>query len=186
MTERTPPVVSVIGRKNSGKTTLTVALAAELRRRGRRVGSVKRGHHRMELDEPGRDSWRHFHEGGVEAVLLVSPDRLGWVERAPGADVDPEALIGRFFGGRDLDLVLVEGYKHGPFAKIEVFRSELHARPVHDPAEPGASRLLALVTGAASITAVVPVIPLEGVSGSHVSAVADLVERYIEDRPDAS
>jgi len=185
MTGRTPPVVSVVGRKNSGKTTLTVALAAELRRRGRRVGSVKHGHHGMELDQPGRDSWRHLHEGGVEAVLLVSPDRLGWVERAPGADIDPEALIGRFFGGRDLDLVLVEGYKHGPFAKIEVFRSGLHPRSVHDPAEPGTSRLLALVTDAASVTAVVPVIRLDGVSGSHVMAVADLVDRYLEDRADA-
>ena len=59
----TPPILCIVGKKNSGKTTLTVALAAELNRRGRKVMTVKSGHG-FRLDEPGRDSWRHRHEGG--------------------------------------------------------------------------------------------------------------------------
>jgi molybdopterin-guanine dinucleotide biosynthesis protein B len=56
-----PPVVCIIGRKNSGKTELTVALGAELKRRGYRVMTVKHGHG-FQLDQPGKDSWRHRHE----------------------------------------------------------------------------------------------------------------------------
>ena len=54
-----PPMIGIVGRKNSGKTTLLVAVAAELKRRGLRVASVKHGHHAFEIDHPGRDSWRH-------------------------------------------------------------------------------------------------------------------------------
>lgn len=68
-----PPMVSIVGRRNSGKTTLLVGLAAELRRRGLRVASLKHSHHEFEMDVPGKDSWRHFHEGGVEAVVIASP-----------------------------------------------------------------------------------------------------------------
>ena len=59
-------IISIIGRKNAGKTTLTVALAAELARRGRRVMTIKHGHHPADVDRPGSDTWRHFHEGRAE------------------------------------------------------------------------------------------------------------------------
>ena len=53
-------ILSIIGRKNAGKTTLTVALASELARRGRRVMTIKHSHHPADVDRPGSDSWRHF------------------------------------------------------------------------------------------------------------------------------
>ena len=67
-------IISIIGRKNAGKTTLTVALASELVRRGLRVMTMKHADHPAQVDQPGVDSWRHFHEGRAERVLLVSPD----------------------------------------------------------------------------------------------------------------
>ena len=76
-----PPMIGIVGRKNSGKTTLLVAVAAELKRRGLRVASVKHGHHEFEIDHPGRDSWRHVHEGEVEAVLFLSSGKLAMVMR---------------------------------------------------------------------------------------------------------
>jgi molybdopterin-guanine dinucleotide biosynthesis protein MobB len=81
-----PPAVSVVGRKNSGKTTLLVALAAELQRRGLRVASIKHSHHDFEVDQPGKDSRRHFHEGGVEAVLVASSSTIALVVRGTDAE----------------------------------------------------------------------------------------------------
>ena len=68
-------IISIVGRKGSGKTTLAVALANELSRRGRRVMTIKHAHHPVEADRSGSDSWRHFHEGRAERVLLVTPDQ---------------------------------------------------------------------------------------------------------------
>jgi molybdopterin-guanine dinucleotide biosynthesis protein MobB len=177
-----PPVVSIVGKKNSGKTTLAVAVAAELKRRGHRVASVKHGHHEFEIDHPGRDSWRHFHEGEVEAVLLASAGKLALVMRTPPEEPDPEALVRRFYAGSGYDLVLVEGYKFGPFPKIEVFRPAVHDRPVFRPDDAGAAGLfLAIVTDDAEFRADVPVIPLDADlrHGSHVLRVCDLIERQV-------
>ena len=66
-------ILSIIGRKNAGKTTFAVALTSELARRGRRVMTIKHGHHPADVDRKGSDSWRHFHEGRAERVLLATP-----------------------------------------------------------------------------------------------------------------
>jgi molybdopterin-guanine dinucleotide biosynthesis protein MobB len=178
----TPPVVSIIGKKNSGKTTLVVAVAAELKRRGYRVASVKHGHHHFEIDQPGRDSWRHFHEGEVEAVLLASAGKLALVMRTPPEEPDPLALVRRFFAGTGYDLVLVEGYKFGPFPKIEVFRRAVHDRPVFRPDDAdSARRFLGIVTDDPAFESELPVIPLDAdlERGSHVLRVCDLIERQV-------
>lgn len=175
-----PPILSVVGRKNSGKTTLLVALAAELRRRGLRVASLKHGHHGFEIDHPGRDSWRHFHDGETEAVVVIAADRIAMVMRTPQEE-DPAVLVARLFGGRGYDLVLAEGYKHGPFPKIEVFRRAAHDRPLFDPDDPaGAGSRVALVTDSSPEHAACPVVRLDVPEpGGHVPAVADLVQRWL-------
>src|SRR5256885_15249996 len=66
-------MMSVIGRKNAGKTTLLVALAAELARRRFRVMTIKHGTHPADTDQRGKDSWRHWHEGHAERVLMEGP-----------------------------------------------------------------------------------------------------------------
>lgn len=176
-TEPSPPAISVVGRKNSGKTTLLVALAAELGRRGLRVATVKHGHHAMEIDQPGRDSWRHFHEGNAEATLLVSGARVALVAREP-EEPDPAELIERFFSGRGYDVVLVEGYKHGPFPKVEIFRRAVHDEPIHrlDAPDP---LLLAVVTDVPDLPAACTRITLDAAGDTHVHNVADLVERHL-------
>ena len=179
MPDELPPAVSVVGRKNSGKTTLTVALAAELKRRGRRVATLKHGHHAFEIDEPGRDTWRHFHEGGAEAVVMASAGKVALVMRCDG-EPDPRELIARFYGGQGYDLVLVEGYKRGPFPKIEVFRRAVHERPLFDPGDPEhVADFVAMVTDDPSLPAPGPVIALDATdpAGAHVAALADVVER---------
>jgi molybdopterin-guanine dinucleotide biosynthesis protein MobB len=148
-------ILSVIGRKNAGKTTLTVALASELARRGRRVMTIKHGHHPADVDREQSDSWRHFREGRAERVLLATPDLRVLFERSPD-DYDPIALTRRYLA--DADVVLAEGYKRAPIPKIEVFRPSVANRPLYDPAASDAARWAAIVTDDLDFTAGCPVI----------------------------
>jgi molybdopterin-guanine dinucleotide biosynthesis protein MobB len=136
-------IISIIGRKNTGKTTLTVALVAELARRGRRVMTMKHAHHLAEVDREGTDSWRHFREGRAERTLLVAPDIRVLFHRA--ADTyDPIGLAREHLG--HAELVLVEGFKRAPLPKIEVFRPSVAPKPLYDPALPNAGDWAAIVT----------------------------------------
>jgi len=176
-----PPAVCIVGRKNSGKTTLTVALAAELGRRGRRVATIKHGHHAFETDEPGRDSWRHFNEGRAEATIMAGTGKIALVMRID-AEPDPERLVADFYAGRGYDLVLIEGWKHGALPKIEVFRRAIHDRPVYDADDAdAAAHFLAIATDDPGLEARCPVIPLDP-AGAHVGRVADLLEARIPGR----
>lgn len=179
-----PPILSVTGKKNSGKTTLVVALAAELVRRGLRVATLKHGHHGFEIDHPGTDSWRHFHEGEAEAVVVIAADRVALVMRT-SEEEDPRSLVARLFSGRGLDVVLAEGYKHGPFPKIEIFRRAAHSSPVTDVADPRAAALhLAIATDDPALDATCPVVLLDP-AGAHVKRLADLVAEWLDRRPES-
>ena len=139
----TTRIISIIGRKNTGKTTLTVALAAELARRGRRVMTMKHADHPAEVDREGSDSWRHFHEGRAERTLLVGPSVRVLFHRAADA-YDPLGLAGEHLA--DAEIVLVEGYKRAPLPKVEVFRPAVAPAPLYDPSLPNAGEWAAIVT----------------------------------------
>lgn len=136
-------IISIIGRKNAGKTTLTVALASELVRRGHRVMTMKHADHPAQVDQPGVDSWRHFHEGRAERVLLVTPDMRVLFDRAP-EEYDPIGLSRGYLQGADI--VLVEGFKRAPIPKIEVFRRAVAPKPIFDPDAGDAGQWVAIVT----------------------------------------
>jgi molybdopterin-guanine dinucleotide biosynthesis adapter protein len=136
-------IISIVGRKNAGKTTLTVALAGELTRRGRRVMTIKHTHHTVETDRSGTDSWRHFHEGRAERVLLATPDQRVLFERATG-EPDPIALAREHLGGADM--VLAEGFTHSSLPKIEVFRPSVAATPLYQAGSADAALWAAIVT----------------------------------------
>lgn len=153
-------IVSIVGRKNAGKTTLTVALAGELARRKLRVMTIKHTHHAVDVDRADTDSWRHFQEGGAERTLLVSPDRRTLFERSAD-DYDPIGLARRYLEGADM--ILVEGFKEGPLPKIEVFRpsttrSPEERAPLYDPATPNAGEWIALVTDDPGLRADIPIL----------------------------
>jgi molybdopterin-guanine dinucleotide biosynthesis protein B len=141
--ERSPPIVAIVGKKKSGKTTLIERLVAELVRRGRRVGTIKHGHH-FDLDTEGTDSWRHRAAGSVRTVL-AGPDGYAVVGAWPDdRPLGPRELAGRLLP--DVDLVVVEGFKAEDIPKIEIFRKTAHAEPVFPAGSAGARRLIALVT----------------------------------------
>jgi len=129
-------MISVIGRKNAGKTTLLVALAAELDRRKFRVMTIKHGTHKADLDQRGKDTWRHWHEGKAERVLLEAPGERVLFERT-SQESDPISLARRYHEGADI--ILVEGFKRAPLPKIEVYRLVAGPDPVFDPTVHAAS-----------------------------------------------
>ena len=105
--------------------------------------TIKHGHHPADADRKGSDTWRHFHEGRAERVLIASPDLRVLFERSPD-DYDPIALAQQYMQGADI--VLTEGYKAAPLPKIEVFRKAVADAPIYDEASPQAEQWIAVVT----------------------------------------
>ena len=115
------PMVSIVGQSGSGKTELLERLIAEFKKRGYRVAVVKHSQREIEVDKPGKDSWRLAQAGG-EAVVVVSPDRLLFTRRLEEEPRIEEIL--RLIGS-GFDLVLIEGFRKGKAPKIEVHRREI-------------------------------------------------------------
>ncbi len=136
-------IVSVIGRKNAGKTTLVVALAQEFVRKRRKVATLKHGHHPAILDTDGKDTWRHYHEGKAQKVMIESPGARVLFERTE-AEQDPLTLARKYLN--DVDIVIVEGFKRFPLPKIEVHRKSEHPAPIYDLSQTDPGDWIAMVT----------------------------------------
>jgi len=147
-------MISIIGLKNAGKTTFLVALAAELGRRKFRVMTIKHGTHAADTDQRGKDTWRHWHEGRAERVLMEGPGQRVLFERTP-QESDPVALARRYLTGADI--VLVEGFKQAPLPKIEVYRRVAGPKPIFDPEKHDPGDWVAMVTDDADLRAPFPV-----------------------------
>lgn len=112
-------IYGITGWKNTGKTTLTERLVADMIARGLRVSTVKHAHHDTDIDHEGRDSFRH-RQAGAGQVIVASPVRWALMTELRGAPEPPLAdLLARL---DTCDLVLVEGYKAHPHPKIEAHR----------------------------------------------------------------
>ncbi len=119
-------VFGVVGWKNAGKTTLVERLIAEFVRRGWRVGSIKHGHHDLDVDQPGRDSWRHRAAGATEVAVIGGRRYAIMRESEPTL----EEVLGRL---SPADLILIEGYKREAHRKIEI-RAGGEPMAANDPA----------------------------------------------------
>jgi molybdopterin-guanine dinucleotide biosynthesis protein B len=116
------PIVSIVGKSDSGKTTLIEKLVPELTRRGYRVATVKHDVHGFEVDREGKDSWRHK-QAGAHTVVIASPDKVALI-RDVEKDLSLEEIREKFI--RDVDLIISEGYKKDVQPKIEIFRKGKH------------------------------------------------------------
>lgn len=115
-------VYGVTGWKNAGKTTLVERLVTEISGRGLTVSTIKHAHHSADIDEPGRDSFRH-REAGAREVILATPERWALMHELRGApEPKVEDLIARL---APVDLVIIEGFKRAPHPKIEAHREEM-------------------------------------------------------------
>jgi len=159
--DRLPPIVSIVGQSGVGKTVFLEKLIAELKRRGRRVGTIKHHLHDFEIDQPGKDSWRHA-QAGSETVVISSPKKVALVRRLQ-EEMEIDELAEHYL--RDLDLILTEGYKTRARQRIEICRGAQGTSLVSPVDE-----LLAIVTDT-TFDLPVPQFDLEDVVG-----VADLIE----------
>lgn len=118
------PVIGFAAYSGTGKTTLLKKLIPLLRDLGLRAGVIKHAHHDVEFDVPGKDSYV-LRKAGAGQVLLAS-DRRWALMGEEAASVEPAlpVLLGRM-NLSELDLVLVEGFRHLPFPKIELHRPAL-------------------------------------------------------------
>jgi molybdopterin-guanine dinucleotide biosynthesis protein B len=152
------PVIGFVASSGSGKTTLLRRVVPLLVARGLRIGYLKHAHHGFDLDVPGKDSYE-LRASGAAQTLLVSDERwaLQAEQAVKGRDPDLGVMLGLFDAGC-LDLILVEGFKHARYPKIEVYRPA-HGRPPLYPDDPD---ILAVVTDAPLPAGVAPeVLPLD-------------------------
>ena len=159
-----PQMISIVGRSQSGKTTLIEKLIPALKQRGYKIGTIKHSHHIFDFDKTGKDSWRHK-DAGAETVIIASPGKIAMVKNDYLGSLDE---LQRFFD--DLDLIITEGYKKEDKPKIEVVRAARHA----DVLLKNDKHLVAVVSDV-ELKLDVPVFDLE-----DVDRLADFIEeKYI-------
>ena len=171
-----PPMVSIIGKKHSGKTTVTVRLAATLARRGHRVMTIKHGAHTFNIDPATTDTYRHYHEGEAAKVAMVAPDKFALVERW-SSELTPEEVAERYMA--DADVIICEGFKRSALPKVEVYRSAAHTTPLYESGSDTARHYVAMVTDVATFAAPFPVLLLS--ARDWPDELATLVERTVMD-----
>jgi molybdopterin-guanine dinucleotide biosynthesis adapter protein len=162
MTQR---VFGITGWKNSGKTTLTEKLVAELTRRRWKVSTVKHAHHDFDIDKEGTDSFRH-RQAGASEVAIVSGRRWALMHELRGENEPAlEAVLARL---TPCDLVLVEGYKRESHKKIETRRADAKDTA---PLSPGDPSIVAIASDSPVTGETLPVFDLD-----DVGAIADFIE----------
>lgn len=156
------PVISIVGKSNTGKTTLIEKLIPELVNRGYRVATIKHHLHDFDIDIEGKDSWRH-RRAGSRATIVATPRKVALIEDVE-EDFSIEALRDRYV--HDVDLILTEGFKGNPHPKIEIYRAALKRELLCSPAD----NLLALASDK-PLNVGVPCLDLNDIQG-----LVDLIE----------
>ena len=160
-------ILGLTGWSGSGKTTLLTALLPGFIARGLSVSTVKHAHHGFDLDQPGKDSWRH-RQAGAHEVLISSGKRWAIMHELHGPEPSLSTLIAQL---SPVDLVLVEGFKANPHPKIEVHRPALNRPPVW----PGRADIVAIASDSAVEAAGRPVLPL-----NEPKIIVDWAMRYLQ------
>jgi molybdopterin-guanine dinucleotide biosynthesis protein B len=145
-------IYGIIGWKNAGKTSLMERLVAHITGLGFTVSTVKHVHHDVDLDQPGKDTFRHRAAGATETVL-ASAHRFALMREHRGPEPELPAILSRL---APVDLVLVEGYKRDAHPKVEVWRTDTN-QPLIQPNDP---LICAVATDAALPPLTVPVLDL--------------------------
>ncbi len=156
-------IFGLAGWSGSGKTTLMTALIPELVSRGTTVSTLKHAHHSFDVDQPGKDSWRH-RQAGAEEVMVSSQNRWALMHELRGVpEPSLDELVRRM---SPVDLLLIEGFKRHPHPKIEVYRPSLGKPPLH-PEDPF---VVAVASDMVLSGVALPLLPL-----SDVGAIAAFI-----------
>ena len=163
----TVPVISIVGKGDSGKTTFLEKLIRVMADRGVRVATVKHHVHDYEIDVPGKDSWRHARAGAI-TTMVSSPEKFALIREVQQEFTLPE--LARIAHDAGSDVLLTEGFKREGVNRVEISRA---ARS--DELLCSSNEMLALVTDNPSLACDgVPTFGLDDAEG-----VADLIaERF--------
>jgi molybdopterin molybdotransferase len=165
----TSPIVSIVGRSESGKTLLMEQLIVEFKGRGYKIAALKHSHcGAIEVDQPGKDTWK-FAQAGSDAVCISSPRKLAFIKMS-----DHDLLIDEVLPiiGPEFDLILVEGFKKSGLPKIEVHRKELGNDLLCSPEE-----LSAIVTDGSSNAPLADGYKVPILSWADTASIADFIEK---------
>lgn len=166
------PLLGFVAWSGTGKTTLLERLIPLLGQRGLRLGVLKHTHHDFDIDQPGKDSHRLRQAGAVQ-VMAASSLRHALIRETPEGEPSLAALLARFDASA-LDLLLVEGFKHHHFPKVELYRADI-GRPLLFPDDPD---IIALVSDTPQAS------PLPRFGFDELEAIADFVCTWLP-RPGA-
>lgn len=161
------PIISIVGKSNSGKTTLVEKLISEFKTRGYKVASVKHNQHGFDIDHEGKDSWRH-RKAGTHTTVIYSKNELALIR-----DMDHNASLQeiRDLFINDVDIIIAEGHKYDNVPKIEIFRKEVYDNPISR----GDENLIAFVSNE-KINMGVPRFGLNDITG-----ISELIEnKYLK------
>ncbi len=159
-----PPVVSIISKKNAGKTTLLEKLIPELKHRGYKVGILKHDTHGFEIDHKGKDTYRHK-QAGADSVMISSPWKISLIKDV-NKDLPIDEIVESYF--MDMDIVITEGYKRAGKPQIEVFRSLAHETCLY---EKGTDSPVIAMLSDINMDMDVPVFDI-----NDITAIADFIE----------
>ncbi len=159
------PLISIIGASKSGKTTLLEKLIPELKRRGYRVATIKHHFHPgFEIDQPGKDTWRHA-QAGSDQVIISAPDKIASIKHLE-KELSLDDIVAQI---EDVDIILTEGYKSAGKPSIEVLRQEIGLEHIADE-----SQLIAIASDVA-VPSSLPVFDI-----NNPNPIVDFIEqRYL-------
>jgi molybdopterin-guanine dinucleotide biosynthesis protein B len=159
------PIITIVGRSKSGKTTLIEGLIPEFMKRGYRVATIKHHYKAFQIDHEGKDSWRHK-QAGAQTVVVSSPQKVALIEDV-SQDLSLDDLATRFIQGADI--IIAEGFKRDKHPKVEVFRKEIHPHPL----APELEHVIAVVSDC-PLALDIPCININNIKG-----IADVIEEQI-------
>lgn len=156
-----PPFLGITGYSGSGKTTLLEQLIPQLTAKGLQVSVIKHSHHNAQVDKPGKDSWR-MKDAGAAQVIMACDQRWALMTETP----QPVSLayLSAQFDPQLTDLILVEGFKQEPIAKILLHRQGM-TKPLPEIDE----NVIALATDY-PLESSVPVLDI-----NHIAQIADFI-----------
>lgn len=158
------PILSIIGKSKSGKTTLIEKLIPQLKAKGYRVGTIKHhAHPGFEIDFPGKDTWRHA-QAGSDHVIIAAPDKVASIRALEHAlTVDEIATM-----MDNVDIILTDGFRSAGKPAIEIIRAEIGLEMIGDP-----QQLLAIATDTPIDTSILQI------SVDDIQTIVAVIEKHI-------
>ena len=166
------PVLGFAAYSGTGKTTLLVKLLPRLRETGLRIAMIKHAHHDFDIDVPGKDSYELRKAGAGQMLIASSRRRALITESETEADPQLEDLVNEL-NLDAVDLVLVEGFRHVPFDKIELHRPSLGKDRIFESDD----SVIAVATDEPIDTRTLPLLDI-----NDVDAVAEFVQQWLVNR----